>query len=154
MRRVASRHFRAGVVIVVRRDDGRVLAFERVDSPGQWQLPQGGLEKREDPVDAAWRELGEETGLGVDEVELVGAGDEWIAYEWPADVIGSGDRLGQAQRWFEFRLLDDTTEPIPDGREFSAWRWVDTGWLIEQIVGFRRRAYERGLRDGGPARVR
>ena len=60
--RVGSRHFRAGVVTVVRRGDGRVLAFERVDAPGEWQLPQGGLEKGEAPVEAAWRELGEETG--------------------------------------------------------------------------------------------
>ena len=58
-----SRHFRAGVVIAVRRDDGQLLAFERADVPGQWQLPQGGLETAERPVEAAWRELGEETGL-------------------------------------------------------------------------------------------
>ena len=68
---MAKRHFRAGVVIVVRRDDGRVLAFERVDAPGQWQLPQGGVESREDPLDAAWRELAEETGLTSDDAELV-----------------------------------------------------------------------------------
>jgi putative (di)nucleoside polyphosphate hydrolase len=152
---VGKRHFRAGVVIVIRRDDGRVLAFERVDSPGQWQLPQGGLESREEAVEAAWRELHEETGLGTDEVELLHAGEEWIAYEWPPDIIGSGDRLGQVQRWFEFRLRDEATEPTPDGREFSAWRWVDTDWLIEQIVGFRRGAYERGLGGGDlPAMTR
>ena len=38
--------------------------------PGSWQLPQGGLEKAERPLDAAWRELGEETGLGPGDVEL------------------------------------------------------------------------------------
>ena len=60
---VAGHNFRAGIVAVVRRGDGRIMAFERVDSPGQWQLPQGGLERGETPEQAAWRELGEETGL-------------------------------------------------------------------------------------------
>jgi putative (di)nucleoside polyphosphate hydrolase len=143
---VASRHFRAGVVIVVRRDDGHVLAFERVDQPDQWQLPQGGLQPGESPEEAAWRELAEETGLGPADVELVGEHPNWVAYEWPPDVVAGGNRLGQVQRWFFFRLRDATTEPSPDGREFGAWRWADTSWLIRQVVPFRRPAYEAVLR--------
>ena len=68
-------------------------------------------------------------------------------------MIGDGDRLGQVQRWFEFRLVDEATEPTPDGREFGAWQWVDTDWLIGQIVDWRRGAYERGLARG-PTRDR
>jgi putative (di)nucleoside polyphosphate hydrolase len=143
---VASRHFRAGVVIVVRREDGHVLAFERVDQPDQWQLPQGGLQPGESPEEAAWRELAEETGLGPGDVELIGEHPDWVAYEWPADVVGGGNRLGQVQRWFFFKLRDDTTEPLPDGREFRAWRWADPTWLIAQVVPFRRPAYEAVLR--------
>jgi len=143
---VASRHFRAGVVTVVRREDGRLLAFERVDSPGQWQLPQGGLEKGEAPIDAAWRELAEETGLGPDHVELVDEHPDWVLYEWPVDVVGGKARLGQVHRWFTFRIRDESTEPTPDGREFGAWQWVEPAWLIDQVVPFRRVAYERVLR--------
>ena len=143
---MASRHFRAGVVIVVRSDDGEVLAFERADQPGQWQLPQGGLEPGESPEAAAWRELGEETGLGPDAVELVGEYPDWVAYEWPAEVVAGGNRLGQVQRWFFFRLRDGSIEPLPDGREFRAWRWAEPDWLIEQVVSFRRPAYETVLR--------
>jgi putative (di)nucleoside polyphosphate hydrolase len=142
---VASRHFRAGVVIVVRRDDGRVLAFERVDQPGQWQLPQGGLEPGESPDEAAWRELGEETGLRPADVELVGEHPDWVAYEWPPDVVAGGNRLGQVQRWFFFRLGDDSIEPMPVGREFQSWRWAEPAWLIDQVVPFRRPAYETVL---------
>jgi len=138
------------VVIVVRRPGGEVLAFERVDSPGQWQLPQGGLESGELPETAAWRELAEETGLGPEHVALVGEHPEWTLYEWPRDVVGNGARLGQAHRWFFFEPLDGDVEPRPDGREFSAWRWVQPGWLINQVVPFRRPGYSQVL---GGARV-
>lgn len=138
---MASRHFRAGVVIVVRRDDGRVLAFERADLPGQWQLPQGGLEHGERPLTAAWRELGEETGLGTADVALVGEHPDWTVYEWPLDVARDGARLGQAHRWFFFRPLREVLEPRPDGREFTAWQWADPEWLIGQVVAFRQPPY-------------
>lgn len=144
---MGARTFRAGVVTVVERSDGQVLAFERVDTPGAWQLPQGGIDEGEQPVEAAWRELKEETGLRRKHVELVGEHDDWLVYTWPPE-IANGRRLGQAQRWFRFRLLDDATEPKPDGREFGAWRWVDRQWLIDNVIEFRRRTYRRGLARG------
>ncbi len=138
---MSGHHFRAGVVAVVRRADGQVLAFERADAPGQWQLPQGGLERGEAPQDAVWRELHEETGLGADDVELVGEHDEWIVTAWPAAVVGTGRRLGQVQRWFEFRARDDGVQPRPDGREFQAWKWVEAAWLIDNVVSFKQPGY-------------
>ena len=140
-----SMHFRAGVVAVVSDSTGRVMAFERGDIPGQWQLPQGGIDVGEEPLAAAWRELQEETGLGPDEVDLVGEFDDWTVYEWPRPVRQSGKRLGQAQRWFTFRVRDDGIEPTPDQDEFVAWQWVEPSWLIDQIVDFRRDVYRRVL---------
>jgi putative (di)nucleoside polyphosphate hydrolase len=146
---VAGHHFRAGVVAVVRRTDGQVMAFERADSPGHWQLPQGGLERGEQPVEALWRELGEETGLGPDDVEMVGEHGEWLIAEWPRDVVGDGARLGQVHRWFELRVRDDSTEPRPDGREFRDWRWVTPTWLVDNVAAFRQPAYRRALGGTG-----
>jgi putative (di)nucleoside polyphosphate hydrolase len=145
---VAGHHFRAGIIAVVRRADGQVMAFERADKPGQWQLPQGGLERGEQPVEALWRELGEETGLSPDDVELVGEPSEWLVAEWPADVVGTGGRLGQIHRWFELRPRADDVEPRPDGREFRAWRWVDPAWLVDNVVAFKRPAYRQVLGGG------
>jgi putative (di)nucleoside polyphosphate hydrolase len=144
---MANVDFRAGVVAVVRRRDGRVLAFERRGRPGAWQLPQGGMDPGETPLVSAWRELGEETGLGPREVRLVDEHPGWVAQEWPADLVASARhrRLGQVHRWFTFEVLDDTVEPVPDGDEFDAWRWVEVSWLLETVVGWRRPAYTQVL---------
>lgn len=147
---MASPHFRVGVVVIVRHPDlRRVMAFERVDSPGSWQLPQGGLEVGERPEEAAWRELHEETGLTDRDVVARAEYPDWVAYEWPAEVQaakgGSCHRIGQVQKWFLFDALDAGVTPTPDGREFGAWRWVEPPWLVEQVPGWRREAYERVL---------
>lgn len=146
---MASQSFRAGVVMIVRRDDGRVLACERADAPGSWQLPQGGLDVGEDPVDGAWRELGEETGLTSAHVRLVSELPEWIAYEWPPDLdvakFGKAVR-GQVQKWFLFGVVDDeATTPDVDGREFRDWSWIDPHELVDSVIAWRRPAYQRAF---------
>ena len=142
-------HFRANVVAVVTNAKGRVMAFERTDLPGQWQLPQGGVDEGESPVQAAWRELEEETGLSADDVELVDEYADWTAYEWPSGPRKNG-RMGQVQRWFIFRVRHDDVQPEPDGVEFSAWKWAKREWLVEQVVDFRQPSYRRVLLAGDP----
>lgn len=147
---MASAHFRAGVVIVVRSPDlTHVLVFERADAAGSWQLPQGGLKAGEAPIEGAWRELLEETGLG--EVDVVARAEfpEWLAYEWPDELKGLkgglAHRIGQVQRWFLFDALSPDIVPTPDGSEFVAWQWVEPQWLVNHVVEWRRGPYERVL---------
>ena len=147
---MASVFFRAGVVAVVRHPDlRRVMAFERNDARGSWQLPQGGMDVGEDPLSAVWRELGEETGLGPAHVEVLAEYPDWVAYEWPDEVRASKpnrrDRLGQVQRWFLFQAAHESIEPTPDGREFVAWQWVEPEWLVGHVPDWRRDAYQRVL---------
>ena len=142
---MATVRFRAGCVAVVRRDDGRILAFERADVPGAWQLPQGGLRADEEPSECAWRELGEETGLDARHVRLVAEYPQWTVYELPVELRRS-DRYGQVQRWFFFEMIDPATEPRPDGTEFRSWRWVSADELVADIVEFKRAAYRQVLR--------
>lgn len=141
---MAKPHFRAGVVTVVQRADGKVLAFERSDRAGQWQLPQGGIESGESPLAAAWRELAEETGLDERHVRLLGEHAEWTVYAWPESMRPVG-RLGQAHRWFFFEWNGGAADPTPDGREFRAWQWMERSDLIDQVVGFRRGPYRSVL---------
>lgn len=137
-------HLRIGVVTVVRRPDGKVLAFERSDLTGEWQLPQGGVEPGESLGDAAWRELREETGLDERHVEMVDEHDAWTAYLWP-ESMQRRERRGQAHRWFFFEPVVDDLAPEPDGSEFSDWRWMDPAELIDCVVEFRRQPYRQVL---------
>lgn len=141
---MASMHFRANVAAIVVNIEGKVMAFERNDLPGQWQLPQGGIDEGETPEEAAWRELEEETGLGSDDVDLVDEFAEWTAYAYPTGVRNNG-RIGQAQRWFTFRVRHEAVEPTPDGVEFRDWKWVTRAWLVDHVAAFRLSSYRRVL---------
>lgn len=137
-------------MIVVRHPDlHRILALERADEAGRWQLPQGGLELGEEPIEGAWRELAEETGLGPDDVVARAEFPDWTVYEWPSEIHQvhgkSGRRRGQVQRWFLFDALRPDVEPSPDGSEFVAWQWVEPQWLIDHVPDWRRVAYVKVL---------
>lgn len=141
---MAKPHFRAGVISVVRRGDGKVLVFERSDQSGEWQLPQGGLEPGESHRAAAWRELTEETGLTEHDVRLVDEYDGYTVYSWPSAMWRNG-RLGQVHRWFFFEPFHDVVVPRPDGSEFTDWTWMEPAELIERVVDFRKASYRQVL---------
>jgi putative (di)nucleoside polyphosphate hydrolase len=129
-------------VIIAR--DGRVLALERRDRPGAWQLPQGGLERGEEPLEAVHREIAEETGLPAAALELVAACPELLAYELPPASRSDKTGRGQVQYWFLFRLIaGERQSAVTLGREFGAWRWMPFGTLAAEVVVFRRAVYRR-----------
>jgi putative (di)nucleoside polyphosphate hydrolase len=144
-----SQFFRANVGIAVLDDAGRVLAMERYEFPGSWQLPQGGLDQGEEPIDAARRELREETGLTWQQVELLGAHPRWLAYELDADKRKPDTGRGQVQKWFVVRLVDRQAE-IDIGQvderkghpEFRAYEWMSVDDLLRKTVPFRLPVYE------------
>lgn len=143
---MATQTFRANVGIVVARADGRVLVFERVDKPGQWQLPQGGLDVGEEPEAAALRELNEETGIPADRVQQLAEYPGWLAYELPPKRRRRSTGRGQVQKWFLFRFLGDDDDidlspPMGQRQEFSAYRWVSLHDLAETVWEVRRPIY-------------
>lgn len=148
--------YRPCVGIMVLNADGLVWAGRRIPvgnseydgSPQLWQMPQGGIDDEEDALEAAYRELYEETGIR--SVTLLASARDWIHYDLPPQLIGVGLRgkfRGQAQRWFAFRFTGDESEiqinPPPGGHtaEFDAWGWKPMHELPELIVTFKRDVY-------------
>jgi putative (di)nucleoside polyphosphate hydrolase len=135
----------AGVMLI--NQEGKVFVGQRIDSTlDAWQMPQGGIDEGEDALDAAIRELGEETGVASDRVELVAAAPGEFFYDLPRELVGKvwrGRWRGQRQRWFLFRFLgDDSDIDIrTEHPEFKAWRWAAATELPELIVPFKRALY-------------
>ena len=149
--------YRPCVGVMILNKAGLVWAGRRIaegnseydGSPQLWQMPQGGIDKGEDPKAAAYRELYEETGM--QSVTLLAEAPEWIKYDLPAHLIGIGLKgryRGQTQRWFAFRFEGDESEiainPPPGGHaaEFDAWEWKRMQDLPGLIVPFKRAVYD------------
>ncbi len=140
---MAAQFFRANAGIILCNRKGQVLAFQRADRPGQWQLPQGGLRKDEEPLDAALRELEEETGLGRSEVELIGEHPRWLAYELPPEARRKKTGRGQVQKFFLFRVRTAATVrlDLSGSNELDDWHWTTLEELAEATWSVRRGTY-------------
>ncbi|MCL4176256.1 MAG: RNA pyrophosphohydrolase [Verrucomicrobia bacterium] len=139
-----ARYFRAGVGAVIVNRSGRVLALEREQIPGAWQLPQGGWEADETAEAGAFREVEEETGLLRDQLELVDRYPEPLVYELPAEWQTAKTGLGQVQYWYLLKLRGEESElTLPREGEFRAWRWMPMSRLIAETSPFRRALYRR-----------
>ena len=77
--------YRRGVGVALFNRQGLVFAAERIDTPGAWQMPQGGIDRDEDPWPAALRELKEEIGTSKAE-RLAETG--WLRYDLPSHLLG------------------------------------------------------------------
>jgi len=148
--------YRPCVGIMVLNRENRVWCGHRLTPDGgeltltdqRWQMPQGGIDKEEDPLAAAKRELWEETGIT--STTLLAATEEPITYDLPEALIGKalkGKYRGQKMHWFAFRF-DGTENEInithpPDGApvEFDSWLWVEMETLADLIVPFKRQVY-------------
>jgi putative (di)nucleoside polyphosphate hydrolase len=139
--------YRPGVGIVLINDARRVFVGRRIDMPEgwpAWQMPQGGIDAGETPMQAALRELYEETGT--DKAEIVAETRDWLHYDLPAPIAATAWRgrfRGQRQKWFLMRFVGEDID-IDLNRheaEFDAWRWAEPAELPELIVEFKRPVY-------------
>jgi putative (di)nucleoside polyphosphate hydrolase len=137
---------RNGVGIVVLNKNNQVFVAKRIDnSKNFWQMPQGGVNKNEDYLAAAYRELEEETSIK--NVDLVKELDELISYDLPKHLLGviwKGKYRGQEQRWFVVRFLGNDSEININTNhpEFCEWKWVELEKITDLVVDFKLHVYE------------
>ena len=153
---IAKLPYRPCVGVMLINADGAAFVGQRKDrDQDAWQMPQGGVEKGEDPRDAALRELEEETGVSRDLVHVVAETAGWVPYDLPHDIvpqIWKGRFRGQEQKWFLMRFegRDDQVNIQTEHPEFSKWRWLPTADLVAQIVPFKRAVYQTVLAEFEP----
>lgn len=149
---IAKLPYRRNVGIVLANAANQVFVGQRTDrqphEPPAWQMPQGGIDKGEDPQTAALRELTEETGVTPDLITIEAETDGWISYDLPHDIvprIWKGRYKGQEQKWFLLRFHGQDSDirlDADDFQEFSEWRWLPADDVVAQIVPFKRAVYE------------
>lgn len=137
--------YRPCVGLALFNAEGRIFVGERIDSPGAWQMPQGGVDPGEEIIAAAYRELREE--VGTDKADILEIADEKLSYEFPPDLPNAYLRenfRGQEQTWVALRFTG-TAEDIDlnahDPAEFKAWQWVELERIVDLIVPFKRDLY-------------
>jgi putative (di)nucleoside polyphosphate hydrolase len=137
--------YRPCVGLMVINPAGLVWIGERRGAPGSWQMPQGGIDHGEPPLDAALRELAEE--IGTARVELAAESRHWYAYDLPPESVAAfhhGRYLGQSQKWFALRFVGRDAEiDVQTAKpEFLRWRWALPAEVVGLIVPFKRAVYE------------
>jgi putative (di)nucleoside polyphosphate hydrolase len=138
--------YRPAVGIMLLNGAGKVFVARRIDMPTMpaWQMPQGGIDPGEIPLQAAWRELKEE--IGTDKAELLAESRGWLQYDLPADLargVWGGRYRGQRQKWYAMRFTgtDADIDLATEHPEFDAWQWLTPHRLPEVIVPFKRQLY-------------
>jgi len=138
---------RIGVGILLLNNENKVFVGKRIDNPQSfWQMPQGGVDKNEDFLQAAKRELKEETGIK--SVELIKELNDWLEYDLPKNLLGkiwNGKYRGQTQKWFIMRFLGKNEEINIKTKspEFLDWQWVNSSELPNISVNFKTNIYKR-----------
>lgn len=134
-----------GLVFVGKRIDNREGDF--------WQMPQGGIDKGEDVVAAAWRELREETGVLEDHASLLAQTRQELLYDLPDELMGKlwgGKYRGQRQHWLLARFTGQDADidlAAHQPPEFCEWKWIEPRLLPELIVPFKKRVYRAVLEE-------
>lgn len=137
--------YRPCVGLALFNKNGQVFVGERIDTPGAWQMPQGGIDPGETPEQTAMRELAEE--VGTQNAEIVQIADKTLLYDLPDKMVNrlwNGKYRGQEQTWVALRFTGqdkDININAYDPPEFTDWQWINIEDTLDLIVPFKRELY-------------
>lgn len=146
--------YRPCVGIMLFDKAGRIFVGRRIGkTEDNWQMPQGGIDRGEEPRVAALRELREE--VGTDKADIVHESRDWHRYDVPASIAGRlwrGRFRGQRQKWFlmRFRGTDADINLDTHHPEFDDWRWIPPEEAPALIVPFKREVYVKVVGEFSP----
>lgn len=143
------RPYRPCIGIVLVNHSRKIFVGQRIDNAVEaWQMPQGGIDDGEEPLEAGLREMLEE--IGTNDVRLIAEHPSWLDYDIPqnlADQLWNGVYRGQTQKWMLFQFLgrDDDINIETSEPEFRTWRWAEPDILPELAVSFKKDIYKNVL---------
>lgn len=154
-----ERKYRLNAGVVLFNQAGKVLVFHRFGykKADEWQFPQGGIEDDETPIEAARRELGEETGIS--SVEWVTTLDKPLRYNFPQKTLKEFRKIGrnfigQEQYWSLFFFTGEDSEidlnTHPQEIEFDKWQWLDIAEAMEKVWVVKKDVYRKVVQEFAP----
>ena len=139
---------RLGVGVILLNDKNEVFVGKRIDNQegNFWQMPQGGVDENENFLQAAKRELEEETGVKT--VKVIKELNDWLIYDLPNNLLGkiwNGKYRGQKQKWFVMKFLGKSDEINVETKnpEFLDWKWIELSELTNVAVHFKVDIYQK-----------
>ena len=147
-----SKPYRKCVGMMILNKENKILVGKRIDHPsGFWQMPQGGIDKHENPEEAVWREMMEE--IGTNNATLIKVSNQWLKYDIPDKTLETLPwghiYRGQSQKWFAFKFTgaDEDINVGTSNPEFSQWKWNPYQTMEDEIVPFKKSVYLKILKE-------
>jgi putative (di)nucleoside polyphosphate hydrolase len=138
---------KANVAAILRNSEGKILICERINIPGAWQFPQGGVDDGESLEEALTRELWEEIGIHAGDFRVVEKRGGYT-YVFPSGRKKGHDGKDQTYFLCDFLAGDSVIQVETEHPEFRRWKWIrPADFRREWLPAMKLDVYSRVFRD-------
>jgi len=129
--------------IIVNAEGKIVLVYQNGNS---WSFPKGGIDGAETPLQAAWREVEEETGLGADTLVYKGELGSFMRRSIGQGGVGENmDRPASTRTLYLFTTTATTLAPQDD--EVTEARFVSIDEALAMLTHPKDKEFLASVRD-------
>ena len=142
-------NLRQNAAAVIENSEGLILACERRNIRGAWQVPQGGIDEGESAEEAVLREVREETGIDSEFLKIVAKSSK-VSYLFPRAVSwksNKGKFDGQEQVYFRIKIADSGWKLAEETEEFVSFEWITRKEMVERRVPFKKDCYIKAFKE-------